>query len=164
MKKLIAPLVCSLAFATLQAQEAAPSPTPAAVPDDVQQQLIMIEEATNYTADKSKDVVLAAVKKYCLPEFKAMFAGRVLTLDQVLKVMEMDPNPPLSSSIHDRQFLRKGDTIVVYGLYDRTEKIGGEVKTLKNARYMDLFVQVDGEWKLLMGVNEPPAPAAPAKP
>lgn len=108
-----------------------------------------MEEETSLTAEKSRKDVAAAIRKYSVPEFVFLMKGKPMPLEMVIATVEKNDHPPKSSRIHDRVFIRKGETIVVYALYDRTLEVGGKIKEIKDQRFFEVFVPSDGTWKFL---------------
>lgn len=129
----------------------------------IQELLFEMEEATCLTAEKDHKTVADAIRKHMHPKFVINLFGAAIPLPKVLDIVENDPNPPKTSHIHDRTFVREGDTVVITGLYDRTVEKNGAVTEVKNERFADIFVRVNGEWKFLYSTFERPLEASASK-
>lgn len=145
-------------------QTPAPSPASELSDEQLQKLLFDMEEETCLTSEKDHKAVADAIRKHMHPKFVINLFGNAIPLPKVIDIVANHPNPPKSSHIHDRTFVREGDTVVITGLYDRTVEKDGVVTKIKNERFADIFVQVDGEWKFLYSTFERPLEAPVAHP
>ena len=142
------------------------------ISDAVKTQIIRAQDETVSLASMDMKDVAAKVAYWMLPNYTLAIQGAVFSSsrDQAVKQVLMTKRPLFSFVIHERQFIRKGNTIVVLGLTDQSLMVGGKLVESKNNPFTDTFVlQEGGEWHFLATtwfadvVAKPPSPSPVVK-
>lgn len=122
------------------------------VSQKTKQEIIAIQEAIHPSKlGQPIDVTIANIKKYVLPQYKANLFGNIYDIEVGIEAVRSGSMKGHTSIKHDLQFFSSGDTIICFGLGDGADydEEGNKVTEHLNFPFCDVFVQVNGELRLL---------------
>lgn len=109
------------------------------------------EKLTPSTLGTPIEEVAANIEKYVVPQYRSNIAGAYYTRQDWLDSVRAGNLERHTSNPHTREFYSVGNTIILYGLTNGADYDENGVKLIEqlNVPFCDVFMQIDGELRLI---------------